>query len=211
MSDPVDQQRRYFDAQADKYDDYTTGDAWTPNVYLVDVLHEQIADPAAVRSVLDLGTGTGQTLLAVDSVFPSANLYGVDVSPGMLAIAAGKLPRAELAAADVSSYAHGLDRTFDLMTMIGCAELVPDLPEVVDALTRHLNPGGLLVLTIEPLVDGLGHELDEIEMGERRRYPWNVADVVNAAPTARLVTSRLFTAYRRLEQDVLYELLALRV
>lgn len=46
------------------------------------------------RSILDLGTGTGETARAVLEDHPAAELIGIDASEEMLAIARHRLPRA---------------------------------------------------------------------------------------------------------------------
>src|SRR3954453_23603876 len=116
--------RRYFDAQADSYDDYTGNGAWTPNHYLAGVLETLAADGIEVRTALDLGTGTGQTLEVVRATFPQARLSATDLSSTMLQRAASKVPDARFVVADLSSYVAGLTESFDLVTAVGCLELV---------------------------------------------------------------------------------------
>jgi predicted TPR repeat methyltransferase len=102
----------------------------------------------------------------------------------------------------------------DLITAVGCLELVGDLMTVLPKLTRHVNPGGHLALIFEPLIDGLGAEraasfsadLDE----PRWHYAWSTAQLLQALPGGRLVSSHLFSAYQRADKPVLYELLLIR-
>ena len=54
------------------------------------------AADGAVARVLDLGTGTGETALAVRAGHPDAHVVGIDESPGMLALARDRLPEADL-------------------------------------------------------------------------------------------------------------------
>lgn len=64
-----------------------------------DQLQEAVADAAADRpaaSILDLGTGTGETLRLVAARHASARVVGVDESEAMLAVARAAVPRAEL-------------------------------------------------------------------------------------------------------------------
>ena len=208
--------RRYFDSHAASYDDYTAGGAWTPNQYLAGVLDALVADGAEVRTALDLGTGTGQTLEVVRAAFPQARLWASDLSPAMLHRAALKVPDAQFEVADLSSHVAGLTESFDLVTAVGCLEMVSDLMTTLPRLMEHLNPGGHLALTIEPLIDGMGAEQwsnahPGADPGEPRgRHTWSTARLLQALPGGQLRSSHLFTAYHRGDTPVLYELLLIR-
>jgi trans-aconitate methyltransferase len=210
--------RRYFDAHADSYDEYTGNGAWSPNHYLAGVLHALVADGVEVRTALDLGAGTGQTLAVVHTTFPQARLWASDVSPAMLERAARKVPSAVFEVADISSQVTGLTESFDLVTAIGCLELVSDLESVLPKLMQHVNPGGHLALTFEPVIDEEGAEhaastgssAADIDDEPRWRYTWSTARVLQALPGGRLLASHLFTAYQRAGTPVLYELLLVR-
>src|SRR5439155_8133229 len=49
-----------------------------------------------VRRILDLGAGTGETAVGVLSVYPDAQLIGIDESEPMLTHARRRIPRADL-------------------------------------------------------------------------------------------------------------------
>lgn len=84
------------------------GNQWhfDPDTYLAmvrgeipeyDALQQALADSTgavAVRSILDLGSGTGVTAQAVLSRHRDASLVGVDASPGMLDHARSRVPSA---------------------------------------------------------------------------------------------------------------------
>ena len=103
-----------------------------------------VADRVEVRTALDLGAGTGQTLEVVHAAFPQARLWASDLSAAMLQRAARKVPDAQFEVADLSSYVAGLTECFDLVTAVGCLELVDDLMSVLPKLMQHVNPGGHL-------------------------------------------------------------------
>jgi trans-aconitate methyltransferase len=214
--DSTEAHRHYFDSHAASYDEYTADGAWTPNQYLAGVLDTLEADEVEVRTALDLGTGTGQTLEVVRAAFPKARLWASDVSPAMLRRAALKVPDAQFEVADISSHVAGLTESFDLVTAIGCLEMVSDLMTVLPRLMRHVTPGGHLGLTIEALIDGLGaehvsHAHSSADSDEPRwRYTWSTARLLQALPDGRLRASHLFTAYHRAGKPVLYELLLIR-
>lgn len=210
--DQTEAHRRYFDSHAASYDDYTAGGAWTPNQYLAGVLGTLVANGVEVRTALDLGTGTGQALEVVHAAFPQARLWASDVSPAMLQRAALKVPDARFEVADLSSHVARLTESFDLVTAVGCLELVGDLMTVLPRLMGHINPGGHLSLTFEPLIDGMGaehaihaHPVDGSDE-PRRRHTWSTARLLQALPGGQLRANHLFTAYHRGDTPVLYEL-----
>ena len=208
--------RRYFDAQAASYDDYTGDGTWTPNQYLAGVLHTLTADRVEVRTALDLGAGTGQTLEVVRAAYPQARLWASDLSAAMLQRAANRVPDAHFQVADISSHVAGLTESFDLVTAVGCLEMVGDLMTVLPQLMHHVNPGGHLVLTTQALIDGLGAEHARTALsgadGDDPRwcYSWSSAQLLRALPGGQLRSSHLFTAYHRAGKPVLYELLLIR-
>ncbi|GAB0117531.1 peptide chain release factor N(5)-glutamine methyltransferase [Acidisoma sp. 7E03] len=129
-------------------------------------------DRAAVRRILDLGTGTGCLLLAALSEYPEAWGLGVDLSPRTAAVAAenarrlGMAPRCAIA---VGRWWQPVSARFDLILCnppyIPAADIAGLMPEVRDHeprlaldggmdgldpyrllfadLPNHLNPGGL--------------------------------------------------------------------
>jgi predicted TPR repeat methyltransferase len=212
----TEEHRRYFDAQADSYDDYTGDGAWIPNHYLAGVLETLVADRVEVRTALDLGAGTGQTLEVVRAAFPQATLWACDVSAAMLQRAALRVPDAHFEVADVSSHVAGLTESFDLVTAVGCLELVYDLMTVLPQLMHHVNPGGHLALTIEALIEGRGadharYALPSADTEEPRWCNnWSTARLLRALPGGQLRSSHLLNAYQRAGKPVLYELLLIR-
>ena len=215
--DQTEGHRRYFDALADSYDDYTCNGAWTPNLYLASVLDSLRAEEVEVRTALDLGAGTGQTLAVVHASFPQAKLWASDLSAAMLERAARKVPSAHFEIADIASYVAGSTESFDLVTAIGCLELVHELESVLPKLIQRVHPGGHLALTFEPVIDEMGAEHAassgspaDIDDEPRWRYTWSTARVLRALPGGQLRSSHLFTAYERAGTPVLYELLLIR-
>lgn len=104
-------------------------------------------------SVLDLGCGTGTLLLALRALHPGWRLCGVDVSPGMLAIAGGKpghegvlWSRARLPAP------LPFGERFDIVgSFYDTLNHLPDqeaLAETFRAVATVLRPGGLFVFDL---------------------------------------------------------------
>ncbi len=79
---------------------------WDPDSYLTEMLSdipgwEELEDAVAaavpaVETVLELGTGTGETALRVLARHPEAHWTGIDASQAMLARARERLPLADL-------------------------------------------------------------------------------------------------------------------
>jgi SAM-dependent methyltransferase len=98
-------------------------------------------------SLLELGCGTGSILTRLT---PGPTLTGLDRSPGMLAIAAQKVPEARLIEGDMASFS--LDERFDVVLCV-----FDSLNHLVDfdqwrsmfaAVHHHLHEGGLFCFDV---------------------------------------------------------------
>jgi ubiquinone/menaquinone biosynthesis C-methylase UbiE len=87
-----------------------------------------------VGKALDVGTGTGEGARALAKRFPSAEVVGVDVAPGMLEEARRLAPGIEFVEGDAADLPFREDE-FDLVTH---ANMIPFLDETA----RVLRPGG---------------------------------------------------------------------
>jgi tRNA (cmo5U34)-methyltransferase len=117
------------------FDPATYADFIREEIPRYDYLQESIAESAAsiaASSILDLGTGTGETLARVLPRHPSAQVVGIDESEGMLSVARPRL--------------DGFDVTLQV------ADLLDELPPgpfdlVVSALAvHHLDGAGKATL-----------------------------------------------------------------
>ncbi len=112
---------------------------------LQDLIAREASDPLPA-SILDLGTGTGETLERLARLAPDATLTGVDLSPEMLERARALLPRATLHVQDLTAElpAGPVDV---VVSALAVHHLTDD--EKGDLLTRvaaRLAPGGCFVL-----------------------------------------------------------------
>ncbi len=98
-------------------------------------------------SLLEVACGTGSVLARLTT---EATMVGLDRSPEMLAICAGKVPGARLVEADMRSF--NLGRRFDVVVCV--FDSVNHLLDVAswmslfDSVHRHLTEGGLFVMDV---------------------------------------------------------------
>jgi ubiquinone/menaquinone biosynthesis C-methylase UbiE len=103
-----------------------------------------LADVPPPRRILDLGTGTGVVAFALAERYPDAHVVGIDLSPGMIEEARGKVPP-ELAgrvAFEVGD-AAALDRTDGEFDLVVLSNMIP----FFDELARVVAPGGTVVFS----------------------------------------------------------------
>lgn len=100
-----------------------------------------------VRTLLDVACGTGQHLAFLREHFA---VMGLDLDPGLLAMARQRCPEIEFVEADMVDFDLGkpFDAVICLFSAIGYVKTVPRLRQAVHAMARHLQPGGVLI--IEP-------------------------------------------------------------
>ncbi|MGE0864447.1 MAG: ubiquinone/menaquinone biosynthesis methyltransferase [Vicinamibacterales bacterium] len=101
-----------------------------------------LAAVATGERALDLACGTGDIALAVAA--QGARVTGLDITPRMLQLAAGKSRAASFLAGDMTNLPFG-PQSFDLVTTGYGLRNVPDLTAAVDEIARVLRPGGRLL------------------------------------------------------------------
>ncbi len=129
--------REAFDERAPEYDDSEMHRR----------LAEAVAEFTAVdagTSVVDIATGTGLVLRALAARAADLDLVGVDISPGMLAVARAALPEARWIEADVT-HVPVESASADLITCVTALHIFPDPAAAVREWRRMLRPGGRVV------------------------------------------------------------------
>ncbi len=204
MSDaPHESNRHFYDRIAGAYD------------FIADA-NERAARQAGVaalavapgESVLELGFGTGNEVLDLARLVGSSGaVAGIDISPGMLAVAERKLAatgvKADLRVADARSLPFA-DASFDAAYTSFTLELFPvgDIPVVLAEVRRVLKPGGRLAVvsmaTVRP-----GHHTSALE----RTYIWmhrHFPHLVDCRPidTEALVASAGFTVAAVADREI---------
>lgn len=101
------------------------------------------------KELLDAACGTGNHIRYLKKHY---KVTGLDLNGGMLKIAKKKLPRIPFHRENMISF--DLHKRFDVITClfssIGYVKTYTDLKKTIDTFSRHLKPGG--VLLIEPFI-----------------------------------------------------------
>jgi SAM-dependent methyltransferase len=133
-----------YDLLAPHYD-AVTGDSATEAAFIHDIIERRHSQAA---TLLDLACGTGSITALLAGAY---HVSGLDISPGMLAVAREKLPGpTRLYLADMTSFR--LDARFDIIVcayqgfnhLLSLAEWMSGF----DCAYEHLNRGGLFVFDI---------------------------------------------------------------
>jgi SAM-dependent methyltransferase len=154
---------------------------WAPRVL-------DLAAPAGGERVLDAACGTGVVArLAAERVGPDGQVVGLDLNPGMLAVAAG-LPVQGAPTGWVQADAGRLpfqDRSFEVVCCQLGLQYVPDRAATLVEMARVLTPGGRLAAMVWRSIDrspgfaGLAEALDRHlgpAVGAIMRAPFGLGD-----------------------------------
>ncbi|WP_320202422.1 class I SAM-dependent methyltransferase [Agrobacterium rosae] len=102
-------------------------------------------------SLLEVGCGTGRNLLRASKLFPTAKLYGLDISAEMLTTAAenfgGHQERPVLRVSDATTFRlseFARNEGFDRIMISYAVSMIPDWEKAVERALASLAPGGSL-------------------------------------------------------------------
>ncbi len=192
VRDAKQKSRTAFDRQAPDYDG--TGYGRHARRLHADVMAAVAG--FAFTDVLDVGCGTGATLAAVLETGPGVRATGIDLSPGMVAVARARLgDRARLEVADAEHLPAG-DASFDLVLCVDSFHHYPHPEEALAEMRRVTRPGGGLVVgewrvnrAVRPLMNWLLPRLPE---GDVRIY--TPAELTRLAAAAGYAVDRCVPA-----------------
>ena len=138
--------RTLFDQYAHRFDEHLVGklDYHVPELFREVVV---VTVPDRQLDLLDLGCGTGLCGVVFRSL--ATKLVGVDLSPAMIARAAGRGIYDRLVIGDLADAMRGYYGEFDLILAGDVFVYVGDLAEVFAGATRTLRSGGLLAFSLE--------------------------------------------------------------
>ena len=138
----MDKLRRFFEDLAFEWDESQPEDRDQVINYLLAPFDDAFM---GCRSILDVGTGTGQIIPILEKRYPDARITSIDLALTMLSKAKERVPGANLTQSDV----HFLP--FRALSFEGviCHDCFPHFCNKKDALMslkRVMNPGGKLLI-----------------------------------------------------------------
>ena len=144
LTHPKEQTKAAYDRMSRWYDLFAGFEAKPRNAGI------EKLNPAAGEIILEVGVGTGRSLLALaEAVGSSGMIYGLDLSPGMLAVSRSKLEKAALSGRVVLECEDAAqlsfdDNFFDGVFMSFTLELFDpaEIPIVLINCRRALRHGG---------------------------------------------------------------------
>ena len=142
-----DEVRGYYDEQAPTYD--TTLASWGYDApwRVAELLLRTLPADRAPQTVLDAGCGTGLAGQALRDAGFAGRLLGIDLSPGSVALAAGRGIYDDVAVGDLQQPLEYDDDSVDGVVCVGVLTYVPDVAAIWDEFCRITRPGGAIVLT----------------------------------------------------------------
>lgn len=143
---------------------------WNADLYLK--YEKQRSQPAwdlaarvskyAPEKIADLGCGPGNSTAILKSVFPEAQLTGIDNSTAMIEKARKTHPELDFRLGDLRE----LEESYDLIFSNACLHWVPDHASLLPALMNRLNDRGVLAVQVpmngrEPLYQIIRETADQ--------------------------------------------------
>ncbi|MGY0194763.1 trans-aconitate 2-methyltransferase [Leptothrix sp. BB-4] len=113
--------------------------------------------PDAVREVVDLGCGPGNSTALLAARWLGARITGVDSSPAMLKAARLALPALDWVEADVATWQAPGGRPVDVLFANAVLQWVPDHARLLPQLLRQVRPGGVLAVQMPANRDEPSH------------------------------------------------------
>lgn len=154
-------------------------------------------DAARVRSILEIGCGTGNYTARLADRFPLASIRALDLSAGMIRTAAGKLrnhANIELVCVDAEAYLDSHEKPCDLITSNGTLQWFADLDRGLENCRRLLQADGWLLASI------FGPEsLKELNSGLREALGGRVSVAAAEFPDRPSLLVRLAVFFSRTE------------
>ncbi len=140
---------------AEGYDEIAEKLAMSPKFYR---LCAKLAAPLIRQdgAVLDIGCGQGWQLAEIRKLCPSARLFGMDISPKLVALAREHVPGAQIDTGDADKLVYP-EAAFDVVVMTEVLEHLTDPVLALGQILHVLKPGGWMLLTV-PNRDWLRYE-----------------------------------------------------
>jgi trans-aconitate 2-methyltransferase len=112
-----------------------------------------------VRSVVDLGCGTGNSSRILAQRWPDAKITGIDSSASMIGVARQEQPRHRWIASDIAEWASSERELFDIVFSNAALQWVPDHAAVYPKLFARVSPAGAFAVQIPSDFNSLPHRI----------------------------------------------------
>lgn len=103
-------------------------------------------DKEKAFSLLEIGTGSGFTIAFLESEFPDAKLFGIEYDPRLVELTQSKVKSAKIVQGNAENFDIG-DQKFDVIVSLQVIEHLYHPDKMIEAVKRHLNPGGTFIFT----------------------------------------------------------------
>ncbi|MFA6266694.1 MAG: methyltransferase domain-containing protein [Pseudolabrys sp.] len=191
---PIGYIQSLFDGYAPKFETSLVGNlGYRGPQILLDAVKRALDEPVHFAHAVDLGCGTG---LAGETFRPfCGSLTGVDLSPGMLALARGKNVYDRLEAAEAMTFLGAVpEASLDLILAADVFIYFHELIQIGAPAARALKPGGVLAFSVET------HDSDGVILRDTLRYAHSESHVRQAIAAGGLELRALQTAWARHEK-----------
>lgn len=141
MKSAVEIQREYYAQTAGSYNQWHTASGQDPEHQFALHILDSFIRPLRITSVLDVGAGTGRTMLYFRDQFPDVRITGLEPASEMRDIAiANSIPESDIQGGDGAAMEYE-DGAFDLVCSFGVLHHVTDPAAVVSEMLRVANKG----------------------------------------------------------------------
>jgi malonyl-ACP O-methyltransferase BioC len=141
--------RQKFSRAADSYDDYAKVQTGVARKLAVKLALPD-AEPG-IRTILEIGCGTGNFTALLAAKFPAARIVALDFSPEMLVVARRKPlnNNVEFLCAEGEAFlGTAPEKSFDLVAANGSMQWFSDIERALHNISRILTPGGTMSCTL---------------------------------------------------------------
>ena len=184
-----------FDQYANSFDEHLLNKLYYMVPDKIISLIQNNIDIVNIKSVLDLGCGTGLMLEKLSNYFSFNRTVGVDISQNMLNFAESKNLYDELLQAEICKYLEINEDKFDLIIAADVLPYMGDLNNIFSGIKKSLNNNGFFVFSVEnnTLLD------DDYVLTKKGRFTHNINYIKNLATTHNLYVKD--TKYHSLRKD----------
>ena len=137
------QVKSHFSKNASNYNQYAHVQKKMKDILIKFILQNN-KDFNEIKSILEIGCGTGYLTSTLAEIFPSAHITAVDIAPGMIAEVKSKFISNSLnfICADIEEIE--LNNTYDIVISNATFQWFNHMPVTLKKLYTSLNPNGML-------------------------------------------------------------------